>query len=136
MTTAPSSQSSDHILRLFDAADFLESDSGGEFLFRHAYRLVDRHRVDQTLSFADGAYAVRPAIYRCLPGMGLEARIDARALDVLLECDGERQLDDLVKEAAHRRGESVDDVKKLVEDAVRQLVERGFMIPVVDDDTQ
>ena len=47
-----------------------------------------------------------------------------------------RALDDLVKEAAHRRGESVDDVKKLVEAAGRQLVERGFMIPIVDDKTQ
>ena len=31
--------------------------------------------------------------------MGLEARVDARALEVLLECDGERSMDDLVKEA-------------------------------------
>ena len=132
MATGPSCQSSDHILRLFDAADFLESDRGRHF-FKAAYRLADGHRVDQTLNFADGAYLVRPAVFRCLPGMGLEARVDARALEVLLECDGERSMDDLVKEAAHRRGESVDDVKEFVEEAGRQLVERGFMIPVVDD---
>jgi methylase of polypeptide subunit release factors len=135
MAAGPSCPSGDHILRLFDAADFLESRRGRDFL-RQTYRLVDGHRIDQTLSFADGAYVVRPAVYRCLPGMGLEARVDARALEVLLECDGERSLDDLVMEAAHRRGEPVDDTKKLVEDAGRQLVERGFMIPVVNDGMQ
>jgi methylase of polypeptide subunit release factors len=135
MATGPGCQSSDHILRLFDAADFLASERGRD-LFRQAYRMADGHRVDQTLNFSDGAYSVRPAVFRCVPGMGLEARVDARALEVLLECNGERSLDDLVREAAQRRGEPVDDVKKLVEAAGRQLVERGFMIPIVDDKTQ
>lgn len=131
MVSGPTCQSGDHVLRLFDAADFLESDSGRDF-FRCAYRLVDGHRVDQTLYFADGAYVVRPAVFRCLPGLGLEAHVDARALEVLLECDGRRRLEELVTEAAQRRNESVDDVKSLVECAGRQLVERGFMIPVVN----
>jgi len=132
MATGPSCDSSDHLLRLFAAADFLESDRGRDF-FRHAYAMVDGHRVDQSLSFADGAYRIRPAVYRCLPGMGLEAHIDARALEVLLGCDGKHELHSLITEAARRRGESVGDVKKLVEHAGRQLVERGFMVPVIDD---
>lgn len=134
MVTGPTCQSGDHVLRLFDAADFLESDGGRNFL-RRAYQLVDGHRVDQTLTFADGAYVVRPAVFRCLPGLGLEAHVDARALEVVLGCDGHRKLEDLVTEAAQGRDESVDDVKSLVEEAGRQLVERGFMIPVCNDGT-
>src|SRR5439155_21335339 len=42
----PTAPSGDHILRLFDAADFLES-CRGDGLLRHAFALVDGHRIDQ-----------------------------------------------------------------------------------------
>ena len=88
--------------------------------------------MDQTLEYTAGKYVVGPAIFRCLPGIGLEARIDPRVLEVLLECDGRRALQDLVAETASRRGEAEGPLAKLVEETSRQLVERGFMIPVVD----
>jgi hypothetical protein len=131
MAAGPSCPSSEQILRLFDAADFLESECG-RHLFRHVYRFVDGHRVDQTLSHTAGQYLVGPAVFRQVPGIGLEAPIDARALDVLLECDGQRRLGDLVVEAALGRGEAAEDVSGLVEGPVRQLIERGFMVPIVD----
>jgi methylase of polypeptide subunit release factors len=131
MATGPTCPSSDHVLRLFGAADFLQS--YGSELLRHTFKLVDGHRVDQTLSHSAGKYLVGPAVFRCLPGIGLEARIDARALEVILECDGHRALGDLVAEAALRREEADGSVAELVEEQVRQLVERGFMIPIVND---
>ena len=131
MATGPSGPSSDHILRLFDAADFLESERGRN-VSGHVYGFVDGHRVDQTLNFAAGAYAVGPAVFRLARGIGIEAHVDARALDVLIACDGRRRLSDLVAEAALGRGEAVEDVSRLVEPPVRQLVERGFMVPIVD----
>jgi len=132
MAQGPSCPSSDAILRLFDAGDFLESDAGRN-LGAHAYRFVDGHRVDQTLSHQAGAYVVGPAVFRCLPGIGVEAHVDPRALDVLLECGQHRRLDELVADAAQRRGEKADEVRKLAEAAVRHLVECGFLVPVVDE---
>jgi methylase of polypeptide subunit release factors len=132
MAQGPSRQSSDHILRLFAAGDFLESDAGRR-LWQHAYGFVDGHRVDQTLSYPAGAYVIEPAVFRCMPGIGLEARVEARALDVLLDCSSDRSLVDVVTEAAQRRGETENDVKKLVEAAVRDLVEKGFLVPVIND---
>jgi hypothetical protein len=131
MATGPTCPSSDQILRLFDAADFLESARGRDVL-GHVYRFGAGHRVDQTLSFAAGSYAVGPAVFRLVPGIGLEAHVDARALDVLIACDGQRRLGDLVAEAALGRGEAVEEVGRLVEQPIRQLVERGFMVPIVD----
>ena len=125
MSEGPTGSCSDQILRLFDAADFLES-PGGQDLFAHAYALVDRHRIDQTLH-----YAVAPAIFRTVPGLGLEAPIDARALEVVLECTPERVLGDLVAQTAADRGEPLADLKALVGETVRQLVEKGFMVPQV-----
>ena len=121
---------SDPILRLFDAADFLESPRAQD-LYAHAYSLVDKHRIDQVLGYSDGKYAVAPAIFRKSPGLGLEAPIDARALEVVLECTPEQTLGDLVEATAAARGEPVDEVKALVGETVRQLVEKGFMVPVV-----
>lgn len=126
MAAGPTSQSSDHVLRLFEAADFLESRSG-EALLQQAFKLVDGHRVDQTLSYPAGSCTVGPAIFRFVPSIGVEARIDARAVEVLLECDAERPLGKLASEAASRRGESETVTNELVEAAARQLVERGFM---------
>ncbi len=131
MSAGPTCQSSDDIVRLFNASDFLETRRDGE-IFSHAYAPLDGHRVDQALRFSDRKYAVEPAVFRRLPGIGLEARVDPAALEVLLECDGRRVLDDLAAETAQRRGEAVETVKRLVEDPVRRLIERGFMIPIVD----
>jgi methylase of polypeptide subunit release factors len=124
--TGPPTAASDHILRVFDAMDFLES--CGDGLMSRAYALVHGHRVDQTLLYPDGKYLVGPAVFR-LPGLGLEGHVDARALEVLLECDGSRTLGDLVSETASRQEVRTESVAALAEPAVRHLVERGFMIP-------
>lgn len=130
MSEGPTGPCSDHILRLFDAADFLES-SRAQDLYAHAYSLVDKHRVDQVLGYSDGKYSVAPAIFRKAQGLGLEAPVDARALEVVLECTPDQTLGDLVEATAAARGEPVADVKAMVGDTIRRLVETGFMIPVV-----
>jgi len=131
MSEGPTGACSDQILRLFDAADFLESPAGQD-LFRHAYTLVEGHTVNQALDFRDGKYGVAPAIFRCVPGIGLEAPVDARVLEVVLECRADRTLSELVTATAADRGESVEAVQALVGPAVRELVQRGFMVPVSD----
>jgi methylase of polypeptide subunit release factors len=128
MGAGPTCQSSDDILRLFNASDFLEQHRGPE-IFRHAYAPLEGHRVDQVLGFSGGKYAVGPAVFRRVPGIGLEVAVDARVLEVVLECDGRRVLEELAAETARRRGETVDAVRSLVEAPIRQLIERGFMLP-------
>ena len=129
MSEGPTGACSDQILRLFDAADFLESPAGND-LFAHAFTLVDGHAIDQTLRYSKGSYAVAPAIFKCVPGLGLQAPVDARTLEVLLECKGDRSLGELVAATAADRGEPVAEWQSLVGHTVRQLVERGFMVPV------
>ena len=60
----------------------------------------------------------------------MEAPVDARALEVLLESGGDRRLGELVAAIAEARGESVETIRALIDPTVRQLVERGFMVPV------
>jgi methylase of polypeptide subunit release factors len=132
MATGPDSPSSDHVLRLFEAADFLESHGADGDLLQYPFKLVDGHRVDQTLAYPAGKYVVGPAIFRCLPGIGLEARVDAQVLEILLECDGRRTLRDLAAETALRRGEPESAIAEMVTAPVRQLVERGFLVPIVN----
>lgn len=131
MAEGPTGDCSDQILRLFDGADFLEG-AAGQDLLRHAYRLVEGHTVNQRLAFRDGTYGVAPAIFQCVPGLGVESPVDARALEVLLECRADRPLGELVTATAADRGEPVEAVEALVGPAVRRLVESGFMIPIAD----
>ena len=128
MADGPTGSCSDQILRLFEAADFLESPAGRD-LFAHAYTMIEGHTIDQALRYSGGQYAVAPAIFRSVPGLGLQAPVDARALEVLLECKGDRMLGELVSKTADDRGEAVEALQSLVGDTVRQLVERGFMVP-------
>jgi methylase of polypeptide subunit release factors len=131
MADGPTGACSDQILRLFDAADFLESPAGHDLL-RSAYTLVEGHTVNQTLAFRDGKYGVAPAVFQCLPGLGLESPVDARALEVLFECQANRPLGEIISAIARDRGEPVEALQSLIVPAVRQLIEAGFMIPVVD----
>ena len=128
MADGPTGSCSDQILRLFDAADFLESPAGQD-LFAHAYTMSEGHTIDQTLAYSGGKYSVAPAIFRSVPGLGLQAPVDARALEVLLECKGDRRLGDLVAQTAQDRGEAIETVRQMIGGTVRQLVERGFMVP-------
>lgn len=128
MADGPTGSCSEQILRLFDAADFLES-LAGQDLFARAYTLVEPHTIDQTLRYHDGQYAVAPAIFRKVPGLGLQAPVDARALEVLLECGNGKILGDLVEATASDRGEPAGPLRTLIGNTVRQLVERGFMVP-------
>jgi len=131
MATGPTCPSRDHILRLFAAADFLETQFEG--LLRQTFKLVDGHRIDQTLTYPAGKYVVGPAVFRSYPGIGIETHVDARALEILLECDGRRSLDDLATDAANRMGEPKAVIAELVEEPVRKLVEHGFMIPIINN---
>jgi hypothetical protein len=133
MAAGPTCASSDHLLRLFEAADFLDAHADGAGLLARAYALVDGHRLDQTLEYRAGKYAIGPAIFRVRPGIGVEVRSDPRVLEVLLECDGRRSLRELVADAVARRGDS-DGFEKLVEQTSRQLIARGFMVAVPDHD--
>jgi hypothetical protein len=130
MATGPSCPSSDDVLRLFDTSDFLAR-RGGDEIFEHAYAPLEGHRIDQALTFDAGRYAVGPAVYRRVPGIGIEAHVDAAALEVLLECDGRRLLGDVVADTAERRGETVAAVRTLVAGPVRRLIESGFLVPTV-----
>jgi hypothetical protein len=91
LSAGPSCQSSDDILRLFNASDFLDAPRGRD-LFRHADVPLEGHRVDQALRLSNGAYVVGAAVFRRVPGIGLEAHVDAGALEVVLESDGRRML--------------------------------------------
>jgi methylase of polypeptide subunit release factors len=131
MADGPTGACSDQILRLFDAADFLESPAGKDLL-GHAYTLVEGHTVNQALAFRDGQYGVAPAIFQIVPGLGLDVPVDARALEVLFECGAGRTLGDIISAIARDRGEPDGALAALLLPAVRQLIEAGFMIPVPD----
>jgi hypothetical protein len=62
--------------------------------------------------------------------MGVEAKVDSRALEILFACDGCRPLRDGVREIARRRGEPEASVTGLATTAMRRLVELGFAVPL------
>ncbi|MEY2517132.1 MAG: hypothetical protein QOJ89_4490 [bacterium] len=120
----------EQIERIFAAGDLLGGERGaGQLgaLLSRAWRLVDRHRLDQSAVHGGGAYTSE-ARMSLRPDSGIRATIDARVLAVLLACDGRRSLGELLDEADVPEGIDRTAFQSLCIGAFRELVTRGFLV--------
>lgn len=121
-------QASAELLRIFAARDLLEGVRDDEAkLLHYPYRLVEGHRIEQSLAFEKGAYLSHPAVVRIPRGSGLQAEVEVGALDLFFQCDGLRPLAEFVADLAERDG--VDDgwLRGQAMVAARSLLEVGLL---------
>jgi methylase of polypeptide subunit release factors len=112
----------EHVERLFAGGDWLATHPDDGALLATPFALPDGLRVRQTLSRRDGRYRRHAAEVGVDPGLGAHAALDPDALGVVLGCDGERPLHEVVAGTA-------DDLRSLVLETVRDLVARGLLEP-------
>jgi methylase of polypeptide subunit release factors len=116
--------------RMLAAGDFFAAHPGarglGELLSR-PWRVLDRHRLDQSAVYADGAY-VGEGTMRMDPDAGISATIDPRVLGLLQACDGERTLGELIGDAEVPDGVDRGAFQSLCIGAFRDLVARGCLV--------
>jgi SAM-dependent methyltransferase len=118
---------SDHVLRLFDAQDFLNG-LDDEALLTRPLVLTGDHRLDQTGRLDRGERIVDRTVLRLDGGLGTEVAIDSATVKVLSLLDGRRTLGDALTAAA-ATGNA--DERQFVANAlpvVRRLVELGFLL--------
>jgi SAM-dependent methyltransferase len=127
---APRGVGGDQLEWMFAGGDFLASHAGGRQLrelLSSRWCLVDGHRLDQTLVYESGGYASVQALLRQEPGIGLFAHVDARALPVLLGCDGQRGLAQILGETPIPEGLDQAEFHTLCLSTVKELIARGFL---------
>ena len=127
----PGSAGGDQLERMFAGGDFLAAHTGAEQfrrLLSGKWRLVDGHRLEQTLANENGAYVPSRTVMRQQPGMHLDAPVDPRVVPVLVGCDGKRSLGEVLSQAPLPEGLDRSGFHGLGLNTVRDLIARGFLV--------
>lgn len=126
----PTSECGEQIVRVFEAEDALAGLQDDDALLARAFRLVDAHRLDQSLRLADGRFVIEQSEIRLQGGFAFRGRVDAATLQLLQRCDGKTPLRVLAGEM--ERGTDAAEagrVKGPLAAAVRRMVSMGFLVP-------
>jgi SAM-dependent methyltransferase len=121
---------SDHVLRVFDAHDYLADLGDEEALLDESPRVASTVRVEQELSFGDGGYVVESMTLVLDEGLGFRAGIDQNTASLVPFLDGTRTLRAAIDRAARARGIGEEDRQAFTSGAlalVRTMLELGFL---------
>ncbi|MGI8730711.1 MAG: hypothetical protein ACR2LK_12120 [Solirubrobacteraceae bacterium] len=119
-----------HLARMFTAGEYFDSRAGAgalRELLSTSWRLIDGHRLDQSIVYRNGDYTGEAQISQ-QPPMGVMARIDSRVLPVLLGCDGRRTLGQLIRAIEIPEGVDRAAFHSLCLTAIRDLIARGYLV--------
>ena len=123
----PSGPAGEQILRLLAAHDHLTRNDREEALLHKRFALVEGHTLEQTLTYRGGEYVNHPAAVRLFSGLGAQAEIDPRAVHLLLACDPDATLGDIIDRVADQLDIDFDELAQLALHAFRALLEHGLL---------
>ncbi len=121
---------SEHVLRVFDAHDYLNGLGDEKALLEESPRVVDSVRIEQELTFGDGGYVVESMTLVLDEGLGFRAGIDQNTASLVPFLDGTRTLREAIADAARARGVGEEDHDAFTNGAValvRTMLELGFL---------
>jgi methylase of polypeptide subunit release factors len=127
LARGPMGDSSRHLERIFSAEDHHRSLVDPAQTLAATFRPVEGHRLEQILTFRDGAYSAQDAGIVLTNGIGVRNRVPPQALHVLLRLDGSRQLGDLVEETAEETGLDSEALASVVMESVQELFGLGLL---------
>ena len=127
LAKGPSGWGGTQVERIFAAQDDRAWVEDDQALLSRAFLPVSGHRLDQVLTFHDGAYTAEDAAILLDDGLGVRNRVPPEALHVLLRMDGSLPLRQLVRETAEDTGLDPDALSARVVESVRDLFQLGFL---------
>ncbi|MEX2194020.1 MAG: class I SAM-dependent methyltransferase [Thermoleophilaceae bacterium] len=133
LAAGPSSEAGHHVRRIFTGEDLVRAAGAHpERLLAERLLPAEGLRVEQTLTTRGGRWHQRQARLRIQPGLGLDARVDTGALDVVFELDGQRDVEEVVRRVAARRGEDEQALRAFALAELPGLVRRGLVVRFSD----
>jgi len=130
MPRGGSEPASGHVLRVFDAHDYLTGLDNDEALLDEAPRIADNVHVEQELSIGNGGYIVESMTLVLDEGLGFRAGIDQNTASLVPYLDGTTTLRQAIEQAAHARGVDDVDIRAFRSGALalaRTMLELGFL---------
>ena len=129
---APASTSGpfgDSVLGAFGLRDYLEA-ADDRALLAAKFRVAESVRLDHVSKWEDGSWRVRTAKIRLAQGLQYKSDIDLRLVGMVARCDGLHTLGEVLEQAAQALGEDLGRITPNCVALMRELVERGFLVPV------
>jgi methylase of polypeptide subunit release factors len=117
-----------HILRVFDAADYLHALAGETALLDDAFALAPAARLEQRLVLERGAWTLAGVTLALDEGLCFDATLGGGTAALLGSLDGRRPLHAILDELAGERGVDRDLLAPEIIDAVSGMLGAGFLI--------
>jgi SAM-dependent methyltransferase len=119
--------SSEHILRIFEARDYLSGLGSGLDLLVEALALVEDHRAEPEFVDSDGDFKITGVQISLNSGLRLQCIIDPYTYRVLHRCDGQRRLGEVIGGLARIWEIDEAQLAQVVMPVLRKLMELGFV---------
>jgi SAM-dependent methyltransferase len=119
----------DLILQTFAARDFLQSHAADDHLLAVKPKLAADVRLEQIFQQAEGGWKQESLTLRLAKAFNLFLGLQPIVAEFLSGCDGTRTLQGLIAAFAAKVDAPHEKVQKECLDAVRKLIERGFLLP-------
>ncbi len=121
------------VLLAFEVRDFLETVRDDESLLEKRLRVSPDARLEQHYEPAEGTWCLAESELRLQRGLAFSGRVDPLAVRLIGQCDGRRPLRDLIAELAAAIQEDPARIAPPCLQVMRQLIERGFLLPGRED---
>ena len=127
MPHRPTGPAGDHILRVFEAQDHLQSSGSDDDLLDGVFSLVDGHLLDQRMSYRAHRYESPEARLYLENGVGLGVDVDPLVTHVLFRLDGTVPLRRIIDEAATDTGIERQQLTEVTLGSIRRLFGLGML---------
>jgi Methyltransferase small domain len=119
---------SEHLVRLFEAQDYLNGLGSDAELLGDRFELAPRVSVEQRVHLASGEWTIDRIEMKLGVGLGFTAGIDPLIAHLVAGLDGKRTLAELANELGEREGADRAAFAAKAVPVVRQMFEHGFLI--------
>ena len=119
----------DSIVHGFEIHDFLEAASDDRWLLDRRLTVSPDVRLVQQLKPSAGGWNVIQARIELTRGLAYVGEVDSYMAELIARCDGHCRLGTLLEEMAARLGQDADVVVPPGLRLVRNMIERGFLLP-------
>jgi len=91
--------------------------------------MAEGARLDHVCEWEDGSWRIRSAKIRLERGLRYDGNIDLRLAGMVALCDGKHTLGEILERTARQLGEDLERITPNCVALMRQLIERGFVVP-------
>jgi hypothetical protein len=119
----------DDIARGFELRDFLETVTDDSMILNLQFCISPEVRLERQSKPSSEGWLDESVRLRLAKGLSYSGNIDHYVANMLIKCDGQRKLGDLMNEMAQALQSEPDKIQSSFCSIVRHLVERGFLLP-------